>query len=126
MLARATAGQTTATARAERLVAEEGLSFREAHQRVGRLLTDADPAQPPWNGADGLDPGGVARAARFGGGPGAPPALDDLRRRRAGNAAALADRSRRWHRADIDLAAAVAALIAPERAPLLAEAGRPA
>src|SRR6185503_7044831 len=38
MRSRAIAGQTTATALAERLVAEEGLSFREAHHLVGRLL----------------------------------------------------------------------------------------
>jgi argininosuccinate lyase len=141
MLARAAAGHTTATAWAERLVTEEGLSFREAHHIVGRLLTDADesdrrsPAAPVTGHdrpelADGLDPTSVARAARFGAGPGAPPALDDLRRRRAGEALDLADRTGRWRRADTDLAAAVAAVIGsqpPEgRAPVLAEAGRTA
>ena len=133
MLARAAAGDTTATARAERLVAEKGLSFREAHQLVGRLLTEAGeaerrssgtPADPPQrrNGGDGLDPGRVARSARFGAGPGAPPPLDDLRQHRATAAEEMADRTHRWHRADIELAAAVAALISPS--PVLTEAGR--
>jgi len=133
MLARAAAGETTATARAERLVAEKGLSFREAHQLVGRLLTEAGeaerrspgtPADPPErrNGGDGLDPGRVARSARFAAGPGPPPPLDDLRQHRATAAEELADRTRRWHRADTELAAAVAALISPS--PVLTEAGR--
>ncbi|MDQ1505018.1 MAG: argininosuccinate lyase [Actinomycetota bacterium] len=138
MLARAAAGQTTATAWAERLVTEEGLSFREAHRLVGQLLTDADetdrrsPAapvrMPDHRDVAGLDPTSVARAARFGAGPGAAPALDDLRHRRAGAALDLTDRTGRWRRAETDLAAAVAALIAPEPAarpaPVLAEAGR--
>jgi argininosuccinate lyase len=138
MLARAAAGQTTATAWAERLVTEEGLSFREAHRLVGQLLTDADetdrrsPAapvrMPVHRDLAGLDPTSVARAARFGAGPGAAPALDDLRHRRAGAALDLTDRTGRWRRAETDLAAAVAALIAPEPAarpaPVLAEAGR--
>ena len=141
MLARAAAGQTTATARAEQLVAEQGLSFREAHHEVGRLLTDADHADRRSSGTpvvreerrsdpDGLDPRAVANAARYGGGPGAP-ALDDLRRRRAAAVAELAERTRRWGRADLDLAAAVAALtggpaspppVGP--APVLAQAGK--
>src|SRR5688500_2184305 len=69
MLARASAGDTTSPAWAERLMAEEGLSYREAHHRVGRLLADADQCH---SGRGGLDPVVVARAARFGGGPGAP------------------------------------------------------
>jgi argininosuccinate lyase len=113
MLARATTGQTTATAWAERLMIEEGLSFREAHRVVGTLLTAAEDQAI----ADGLDPAGVARGARFGAGPGAPPALDDLRRRRADAAADLADRISRWRRADTDLAAAVAAVIGSAPAP---------
>ncbi|HEV7864245.1 MAG TPA: lyase family protein [Acidimicrobiia bacterium] len=129
MLARAVSGQTTATAWAERFVAEEGLSFREAHQRVGQLLTHGDESDRP--AASGLDPGRVARAARFGAGPGAPPALDDLRRRRAIAAGDLAERAHRWRRADNDLVAAVAAIIggpaAPSSAPpatVLARAGQ--
>ena len=122
MLARALAGQTTATARAERLVAEEGLSFREAHHLVGWLLNKEDPCERPND--DGLDPVAVARAARFGGGPGGPAALDDLRHRRAAVAADLADRIGRWRRADIDLAAAVAELTAGEAAAALARAGQ--
>jgi argininosuccinate lyase len=123
MLARAAAGHTTATARAERLVAEEGLSFREAHRIVGQLVTDAEARPGARNGTEGLDPATVARGARFGGGPGAPPALDDLRRRRATAVDELADRVRRWQRADTELAAAVAALISSERSSIMAEAG---
>jgi hypothetical protein len=99
-------------------VADEGLSFREAHHLVGRLLTEED--QFTRRNDDGLDPGAVARAARFGGGPGAPAPLDDLRHRRVAIAAELADRVRRWRRADIDLAAAVTDVISP----VMAEAGR--
>lgn len=124
MLARATAGKTTATAMAEQLMIDEGLSFREAHHLVGRRLTEAETQAGAPNRAPGLDPTAVARAARFGGGPGAAPALDDLRRRRANAVVALADRVRRWHRADTELAASVADLISTERAPALAEAGR--
>src|SRR5581483_5069409 len=120
MLARATAGHTTATAEAERLMIDDGLSFREAHHIVGRRLTEG---APPGSKAP-ADPAGVARAARFGGGPGAPPAIEDLRRHRAAEAADLAGRRRHWHRADLDLAAAVARLLAADGAgPVAAAAG---
>ncbi|HET9770435.1 MAG TPA: lyase family protein, partial [Acidimicrobiia bacterium] len=145
MLARAAAGQTTATARAERLMAE-GLSFREAHRLVGRALTDLDenlrssatPVVAEQRRNDGTGPGpaaadpldpvvdpvAVARAARYGGGPGAPAALDDLRGRRAAVAAAVAERSRRRREADAALTAAVAAVVGsahpPDRPPALA------
>jgi hypothetical protein len=135
MLARAVTGRTTATAAAERLVAEEGLSFREAHHRVGQLLTDSDsdlrssgtPAVPQElpSEQDGLDPVAVVRSARFGGGPGAHVAVDDLLHSRAAVAAELAQRVGRWRRADLDLAAAVAELTATEPAAVLARAGRP-
>jgi argininosuccinate lyase len=107
MLTRAIAGQTTATAMAERLVAEEGLSFREAHHAIGERLTDRriDTTE--------LDPAEVARSARFGGGPGGPAALDDLRHRRAAIATDMLERHRRWRRADVELAQAVAAVTAP-------------
>ncbi len=139
MMARAVAGQTTATALAERLVAEEGLSFREAHHLVGQLLTDAEDttrrsSRTPAVRSERrkalaeLDPDVVARASRFGGGPGGPPALDDLRQRRAAVAAEMADRTRRWRRADLELAAAVAALSGGRAAgpAVLAEAGHTA
>ena len=138
MLARAAAGETTATARAERLAADGGLSFREAHHLVGRALTDSTTASPPDGRSSrtpvvrqerrvdlaGLAPASVARAARFGGGPGGAPALDDLRHRRAAFAAGLAGRVRRWRGAEADLAAAVAALISSVSSPVLADAGR--
>jgi argininosuccinate lyase len=126
MLARAASGHTTATADAERLMAG-GLSFREAHRLVGRALTDADDARSV--APESLDPAAVARAARFGGGPGGPPALDDLRGRRAAFAAVVADRSARWRQAESELAAAVAMMIAPPGRPPVsapALAGRPA
>jgi hypothetical protein len=136
MLDRAVAGDTTATAAAERLVVEQEMSFREAHHLVGRLLTEAaetnrrssrTPAVPQErrNGPAGLDPTSVARAARYGGGPGAPAALDDLRHRRAAVATEMADRIGRWRRADADLAAAVADLTAAERVAVPAKAGHP-
>ena len=135
MLARAIAGHTTATAAAERLVMEEGLSFREAHHLVGRLLTEADDTDRRPSGTpvvpqerriepDALDPASVAQAALFGGGPGARAAVEDLLQRRAAIATELAGTLHRWRRADIDLTAAVAELTAAEPAAVLARAGR--
>ena len=134
MLARAVAGRTTATARAERLMIQEGLSFREAHRLVGARLTEADrrssltpvhDARP--DGGDSVDPASVVGAARFGGGPGAPPVLDDLRDRRAAVAAELAQRLGRQRRAEINLAGAVAAVIASGGiTPVSPLVGRPA
>ena len=127
MLARAGAGHTTATARAERLVIEAGVSFREAHRLVGRALTNGEELDPGGSEAGGFDSGGldpsdVARAARFGAGPGAPSAVEDLRHRRAAGVVEQAERVRRWRRADLALDAAVAALATA--APVLAEAGQ--
>jgi len=108
MLARAIAGQTTATAMAERLVAEDGLSFREAHHSIGRLLTEA---AGTGRAPDGPDPVDVARAARFGGGPGGPDVLVELWARRSALAAAGAAQRRRYRQSETDLNRAVAALI---------------
>jgi argininosuccinate lyase len=134
MLARAGAGYTTATAMAERLVAEEGLSYREAHEIVGRNLTETEERPNGRHGAPTLDPGAldpaapdpaapdpaaVARSARYGGGPGSRAALEELRGRRAGAVAALAARTQRWRRAETDLAAAVARLVGSERPALV-------
>ena len=110
MRARAVTGHTTATALADRLVAERGLSFREAHHLVGAALTSGGrPAGLRADGRDGFaapDPADVAAAARHGGGPGAAISLDDVRRRRARWVAEAAASARRWasaHRA-LDLA----------------------
>jgi len=138
MLARAIAGHTTATAAAEQLVVEEGLSFREAHHLVGRQLTEADEvdrissqtpvvSQERRTDPKALDPASVARAAHYGGGPGTPAAVEELRHRRAAIAAELAQRVGRWRRADLDLAAAVAELSgrrAAEPVAVLARAGQ--
>ncbi len=104
MLDRAEAGQVTATAAAERLAATGGLSFREAHRRVGEAIT---------SGRDPLaldDPATAVAAARHGNGPGRPPALEELRARWVHRAAAHRDRRRRWRDAAADLDAAVSAL----------------
>jgi argininosuccinate lyase len=135
MLARAVRGHTTATAAAERLAIEQGLSFREAHHHVGRLLTEADDTDRRSSGTpvvpqerrierDELDPVSVARAARYGGGPGTPTAMHELLHRRGAIAAELAGRRRRWRQADTDLAAAVTQLTAGRPAAVLARAGQ--
>ncbi|HVW34010.1 MAG TPA: lyase family protein [Acidimicrobiia bacterium] len=113
MMARAVEGLTTATALAERIVREEGISYREAHSLVGRLVTDAGGASPAWsNSISPGTPAAVAGRARFGGGPGAPLPIADLLVRRAEIFARTAERQRRWRRAEQDLARAVANLIA--------------
>jgi hypothetical protein len=64
----------------------------------------------------------VALAARFGGGPGAPPASDDLREHRAALVAGLGERTARWRRAEADLAAVVARLVSQSEAAPVATA----
>jgi argininosuccinate lyase len=84
MLERATQGHTAATELANRLVIEGGRPFREAHRKVGELVTQAfergvtleevaqDSSHEDLNvRLHGLDPAAVAQAALFGGGPGA-------------------------------------------------------
>jgi argininosuccinate lyase len=112
MLARARAGQTTATALADRLVADQGVSFREAHRLVGSMLGGGATAGPDTAGIslDDLDPVAVAAAARYGAGPGAAVSLDGPMRRRTAWAAQRAGRARRWRRAAAALEAAVARL----------------
>jgi argininosuccinate lyase len=115
MLGRAREGQTTATALADRLVADQGMSFREAHRLVGAMLGGGATAgvssvDTAGLSLDDLDPVAVATAARYGGGPGAAVSLDGPMRRRTAWAAQRAGRDRRWRRAAAALEAAVARL----------------
>jgi argininosuccinate lyase len=129
MRRRAVEGFTPATELANRLVLGSDLSFRQAHHRVGELVTAAAeggepmsasaercfaelgaPFDPAW-----LDPADVAASAAYGGGP----AASSLRRVRAelraawGSAAArVRERSRRWRGGEAALEAAVAAVLA--------------
>ncbi|MGH8974686.1 MAG: lyase family protein [Acidimicrobiia bacterium] len=117
MATRARLGHTTAAALAEATVAEDGLSFREAHHRIGRMLTD------DWTSGPQLpDPADVVVAAVHGGGPGASPPLEEPRRRRAAWVQEAAARSRQWGAARAALDEAVAARAVPDRP--LASVGR--
>jgi argininosuccinate lyase len=68
---RAVAGFTAATHLAERLVTD-GLPFRSAHHQVGQAVRTALEFGAPLIAPEGvdLDPGAVARACGYGGGPG--------------------------------------------------------
>jgi argininosuccinate lyase len=124
MATRARLGHTTAAALAEASVAEEGLSFREAHHRIGRMLSDNELDCGGHPRTPGLpDPADVVAAAVHGGGPGASPPLDEPRRRRAEWVREAAVRSRRWGAARAALDEAVARRAVPERP--LASVGRP-
>lgn len=117
MRQRAVEGFTAATYLAERLVVD-GMPFRGAHHLVGETvlaaldtgdtLTAAAQAQPAvalaaaGYGTDWLDPGNVADACAYGGGPGGWSATTGLRRQRdelAALRADLAERRDRWARA---------------------------
>jgi argininosuccinate lyase len=128
---RAVAGFTPATELANRLVTGTGMSFRQAHHEVGRLVSEASAdgesladaadrlfrahgleADPAW-----VDPAAVAREAAYGGGP----AEASLRRVTAelragweGAARRLRDRSRRWSEGARALDRAVAAVRAED------------
>lgn len=108
-------GRVAATAVADRLVAEDGLPFREAHRRVGAAIR-AGTEPEGWP-----DPADIVRAAVQGGGP----APANTARTEAGARARLhltlaeiRQRRRSWRAADARLAAAVAALCrgVPDRA----------
>ncbi len=125
MRQRAEDGCTCATELANRLVLDEGVSFRQAHHAVGAAVAEAcrrgDPlmhtaARLFARGASAIaDPETVAMAAAFGGGP-APAstgrALAHVRCRLAALTRALLERSHRWRRAARALDAAAAALTA--------------
>ena len=131
MLARAVAGQTSATALADRLVTGHGMSFREAHYLVGSLLTQAGDGLeaevlPRLHQAgieiapEDLDPASVARAACHGAGPGAALPLEGVRYRRGAWASEHQSRSRRWTEAAAALDAAVFRLTSPALPEILA------
>jgi argininosuccinate lyase len=120
MLRRAMVGHTVATAIADHLVFEQGISFREAHHLVGAALSDETVGDTGRVVAQlrRLGPAEVAAAARHGGGPGAPLDIDDLRVRRAAWSAELVTRARRWAGAAASLDAAVAGLVTSDPVPV--------
>jgi argininosuccinate lyase len=103
-------GCTSATELANQLVVEAGLSFRQAHHRVGEAVRLAIERGEEAVGVMLPDPAEVASRAAFGGGP-APSSLDrilaELRRQSSVAHRALRDRSQRWRTASRALAAAV-------------------
>jgi argininosuccinate lyase len=131
MRRRAAEGFTSATELANRLVREAGLSFRQAHHRVGELVGMAGqqgqtleaatvalllslglPPEPGWP-----DPPAIARDAAYGGGPAAASlqrVIAELRRGWIGAAHRLAAQSRHWRKAARALEIAVAGVTAGE------------
>jgi argininosuccinate lyase len=129
MRERADEGFTAATELANRLVVETGMSFRQAHHRVGELVTDAAVRGEPLAeaagalfrelgiaaDAAGLDPAAVAAAAAYGGGPAESElrrAVAELRREWAAAARRLHARRERWREGDRALDAAAAGVLA--------------
>jgi argininosuccinate lyase len=113
---------TAATELANRAVLGAGLSFREAHRRVGSVVTEAEErgellaaAAARWIAREGLavdlaglDPASVVRASEFGGGPGPGSLAACLRKLRAHwveSAAAASALGTRWSAAERELEA---------------------
>jgi argininosuccinate lyase len=124
---RATAGFTTATYYAERLVAA-GVPFRAAHHQVGRTVLAAIAGGTPFTaeGAD-LDPAAVAAANAFGGGPGGGSvgrAVDTLRGRAEKLNAVTTARRTRWADAATLLDQAVSRVVLAAGASFSAEPER--
>ncbi|HET7232615.1 MAG TPA: argininosuccinate lyase [Longimicrobium sp.] len=126
---RAVEGFTPATELANRLVLGAGISFRQAHHRIGALVAAAAEGGEPLEAAAArcfaehgaefdarwLDPAAVAATAAYGGGPADASLRHILAQVRAGWAGAarrLRDRARRWRQGDRALDAAVAAVLA--------------
>jgi argininosuccinate lyase len=131
MRQRAIEGFTVATELANRLVFETGLSFRQAHYRVGRLVTRANECNEPLEvaahtflGEQGLavqsnwfDPAAVAARAAYGGGPAASSlrrVLTELRGGWTDAARRLIDQVRQWNSAARDLRLAVATVLSDD------------
>jgi len=129
MRSRAGEGFTAATELANRLVLETGMSFRQAHHRVGELVTEAagrgasleeaaaDLFRELGIGAEaaGLDPASVAAEAAYGGGPAEASlgrAIVELRREWSAAARRLHARRLRWREGDRALDAATAGILA--------------
>ena len=105
MLQRAVEGYTTATALADRLVVDEGMTFRDAHHTVGARINELETAGRTIDD-DGLDPASVVQASRFGGGPAGPSleaGLELLRAEHAAHAEAVAQQEKHWRAAEADL-----------------------
>ena len=125
---RAVHGFTAATEVANTLVQKSGTSFRQAHHRVGKLVSAAiGNKESLFNAAERLflaselhvepewiDPSAIAERAQFGGGP-APDsithALEELRRGWSRAVRSLADQSARWRQGARALEAAVTSLL---------------
>lgn len=111
MLQRAVEGYTTATALADRMVVEEGMSFRDAHHAVGALVNELErEGRSIEHGAGpdehSLDPASVVQATRFGGGPALPSlraALELLRGEHAAATEAVEQQDKQWRAAEADL-----------------------
>jgi argininosuccinate lyase len=119
MLRAATRGFTTATALADRLVLQGGLSFRSAHRLVGEAVwkaavTGSDSLDAPFPvSMFGLDPASVAAASDYGGGPGLSSISDCLERLRhqwGEQLLALRIKTRQWKTSRRKLAEAVQGL----------------
>jgi argininosuccinate lyase len=134
MRRRAEEGFTSATELANVLVRETGMSFRQAHHRVGELVTAAGERgeslgraaeslfreQGITMDAGGLEPAAVAAAAAYGGGPAGASLgriVPELRRGWTDAARRLGERSRRWREGERALDAAVAGVLAEELPP---------
>jgi len=108
MLQRAVEGYTTATAMADRLVTEEGMTFRDAHHTVGAHINELEARGEALD----VDPTSVARASRHGGGPASlEQGLALLRGEHAAHAEAVAQQEKHWRAAEADLDRAVAHLM---------------
>lgn len=124
MLERARRGYTSATELANRLAVEGGEPFRSAHRAVGEIIREAVAGggrgleeaaaglveEGRLASLEGLDPGAVARASEYGGGPG-PASLEECLSSARGEWARAAARrresARRWRAAEAELSEAV-------------------
>jgi argininosuccinate lyase len=140
MRRRATEGFTPATELANRLVLQTGMSFRQAHHRVGRVVRAAGERGEPLDAASApllrehglaaepawLDPAAVAAEAAYGGGPAEGSVrrvLAEVREEWAEAARRLRERSCRWREGAGALGAAVAGVPGDRPPPPPAAAG---